>query len=370
MITTYQALDQEVRWIIFRAVVAGFDADAPRVDVPGRVRTPASYDTEDLHMRVTHDEKDMTLRVRAKSWEADNVVSVYLDRVDGADLPPWLPGAHVDLELPGSITRQYSLCGSLDDRRIWRVAVLRSEMSRGGSVAIHDQIRVGDMIRARGPRNNFALAESPSYLFIAGGIGITPLIPMIEQVAHSGAEWRLVYGGRSASTMAFLPHLEKHGSCVLVQAEDTHGLLDLESLLQPPREDTKVYCCGPAPLLAAVEELCQTWPKGSLHVEHFTPKLTTQTDPAGEAEFKVVCERSGLTVAVPPGATILDSVREAGVLVPSSCQEGTCGTCETDVVDGLPDHRDSVLTDEERADNDTMMICVGRSLTPILTLDL
>lgn len=322
-------------------------------------------------MITTHDEQDLTLRTRQLRWEAEGVVSVELEDPQGAVLPAWSPGAHVDMHLPGGVTRQFSLCGSREDRQSWRIAVLREPTSRGGSVAVHEALRPGDLVRVVGPRNHFALAESPSYLFIAGGIGITPLLPMIEEVVATGAEWRLVYGGRELGSMAFVRDLQAaYGDRVDVRPQDQRGLLDLDQLLGSPRPSTLVYCCGPEPLLDAVERACASWPQGALHVERFAPKQREPTSSGTEQPFDVVLQRSGLTVTVAPGMAVLEAVEGQGIDTPSSCREGICGTCETRVLEGLPDHRDSLLSDAERAENETMMICVGRALSSRLVLDL
>jgi ferredoxin len=192
---------------------------------------------------------------------------------------------------------------------------------------------------------------------------------MTADAEAAGAQWSLLYGGRSRTSMAFADRLAAHGDRVRIAPQDETGLLDLDTVLAAPDPDTLVYCCGPEPLLAAVEERCGAWPPGALHVERFRPK----DDPADGPEatsFEVVLARSGRTLAVPPDASVLKTVLAAGVEVLYSCTEGTCGTCETDVVDGTPDHRDSVLSDEERANGETMMICVSRCLGPRLTLDL
>jgi ferredoxin-NADP reductase len=307
------------------------------------------------------------VRVESKEPAAEGVVTLLLRDLDDRPLPPWTPGAHVDLLLGEARTRQYSLCGDPADHHVWRLGVLR-EAEGNTSVYVHDQLQVGDVVRVRGPRNNFPLEPSPRYLFIAGGIGITPLLPMIAAADAAGADWQLVYGGRQRSSMAFLDELARHGDRVSVRPQDETGLLDLDALLGTPQADTRVYCCGPEPLLAAVEQRCARWAPGSLHVERFSPK--PQGEPALLEAFEVVLVQSELTLEVPPDRSILDVVEEAGVAVLSSCAEGTCGTCETAVLDGEPDHRDSVLSDEERAGNDCMMICVSRSCTQRLVLDL
>lgn len=321
-------------------------------------------------MHQPHQEQQLQLRVRQLRWEAEGVVSLLLQRPDGGELPAWEPGAHIDLRLPGVITRQYSLCGSPAERRTWRLGVLREPRSSGGSAAVHERLRPGDRVEVVGPRNNFRLGRAADYLFIAGGIGITPLLPMIEAVSASGASWSLVYGGRRRDSMAFVEELARYGTRVQLRPQDEHGLLDLDALLGTPRPGMLVYCCGPEALLAAVEERCAVWPKGSLHVERFAARPRPPTDPAGERDFEVVLARSGRTICVRAGKSILDALEAEGIDAPNSCREGICGTCETAVLAGTPEHRDSLLSEDERAANDTMMICVGRALSERLTLDL
>jgi ferredoxin-NADP reductase len=313
-------------------------------------------------------EFEADVRVESKDEVADGVVALRLREVSDHPLPPWKPGAHVDLLLGREPIRQYSLCGDPADHHVWRLGVLRDSNGRGSSVFVHDRLRLNDTVRVRGPRNNFPLVAAPRYLLIAGGIGITPLLPMIAAADAAGADWRLVYGGRQRASMAFLDELAAYGDRVSVRPQDETGLLDLDSLLGTARENTLVYCCGPEPLLAAVEERSAAWPPHSLHVERFSAKPLTQ--PALSAAFEVVLAQSELTLTVPPGRSILSVIEEAGIGVLSSCDEGICGTCETPVLDGVPDHRDSVLSDEERQENVCMMICVSRSCTPRLVLDL
>jgi ferredoxin-NADP reductase len=300
------------------------------------------------------------------------VVALTVRRPDGEPLPPWTPGAHVDLIVPGAPTRQYSLCGNPADHDTYRLGVLRDPNGGGGSLYIHDGLNAGDVVRVRGPRNNFALAESPRYLFIAGGIGITPILTMVAAAEATGATWRLVYGGRYRASMAFLDELARYGDRVAVRPHDETGLLDLDTLLGTPERDTLVYCCGPEPLLAAVEQRCAGWPSGALHVERFAARPLGEPlgEPVRAEAFEVELVRSGLTLTVPPERSVLEVVEEAGVGVLSSCAEGTCGTCETPVLDGLPDHRDSVLTTDEKQRNDCMLICVSRAQTGRLVLDL
>ncbi|MCX4438307.1 MULTISPECIES: PDR/VanB family oxidoreductase [Streptomyces] len=304
------------------------------------------------------------LAVAEREFVADGVLSLTLRHPLGEELPVWEPGAHVDVVLGAGLERQYSLCGDPADRRAWRIAVLREPDGRGGSSYVHEQLGAGDKVRVRGPRNHFALAPAARYRFVAGGIGITPILPMLAAAQAAGAEWTLLYGGRTRDSMAFTGELERYGDRVTIAPQDECGLLDLDSVLTGVPEGTLVYCCGPGPLLDAVEARC---PAGLLRVERFRPKVQ---ETGGDGEFEVELARSGRTLTVPADASVLDTVRGAGVEVLFSCTEGTCGTCETDVLEGTPDHRDSVLTDEEREAGETMLICVSRCLGKRLVLDL
>ncbi|WP_282082874.1 PDR/VanB family oxidoreductase [Streptomyces tendae] len=306
------------------------------------------------------------LVVARRETAADGVLVLTLRHPLDEPLPAWEPGAHVDVVLGPGLERQYSLCGDPADRAEWRIAVLHEKDGRGGSAYVHGELRAGDEVRVRGPRNNFRLEPAPRYRFVAGGIGITPVLPMLAAAEEAGAEWTLLYGGRTRAAMAFTQEVARYGDRVTIVPEDESGLLDLGSVLDDLSPDTLVYCCGPGPLLDAVEARC---PAGSLRVERFRPKEADGNAPA-EAEFDVVLARSGRTVVVRPGVSVLDAVRGAGVEVLHSCTEGTCGTCETEVVEGDPEHRDSVLTEEERAAGETMLICVSRCRGRRLVLDL
>ncbi|MFJ8929595.1 MULTISPECIES: PDR/VanB family oxidoreductase [unclassified Streptomyces] len=302
------------------------------------------------------------LVVAERRQEAEGVVSLLLRRPDGAPLPAWEAGAHIDLILSEAtgLERQYSLCGG--DAHSWRIAVLHERDGRGGSAHVHGELQEGTAVRARGPRNHFRLEPAPAYRFVAGGIGITPILPMLAAAANQGAQWSLHYGGRSRATMAFAEELAaRHpgGRIELVE-----GLLDLPAVLADRRPGELVYACGPEPLLTAVEELV---PADALRTERFTP---TATDTSGDTAFEVELASCGRTLKVPADRTILATLQEAGIQVLYSCTEGTCGTCETDVLAGEVDHRDSVLTAAERDANETMMVCVSRAKGERLTLDL
>lgn len=286
------------------------------------------------------------------------------------ELPAWEPGAHITLELPNGLSRQYSLCGPAADRDHWSIGVLREGQSRGGSAYLHAALAVGDELVCRGPDNHFPLVQAERYAFIAGGIGITPLVPMIREVERAGAAWSLLYGGRSLPAMAFREELAQYGDRVLFRPFDQYGHPDVSSYLGSLPADVEVYCCGPDPLIGAVKALMA----GRLqrfHSERFRPQADPPPVP-GQAEkrFELVLASSNVSTAVQPGESVLEAVRRLGVEVLSSCGEGTCGTCETTVLEGVPDHRDSLLTDRERADGDCMLICVSRSFSDRLVLDL
>ncbi|MFJ8688997.1 PDR/VanB family oxidoreductase [Micromonospora wenchangensis] len=307
------------------------------------------------------------LVVVTRQQVAAGVVEFGLARADGAALPGWEPGAHVDLELGPGLLRQYSLCGDPADRSVLRIAVQREAAGRGGSRAAHERLTVGATVRMHGLRNTFPLVAAHRYLFVAGGVGITPIVAMVAAADAAGADWRLAYGGRTRSAMAYATALrERYGDRVGLYPQDETGLLDLPRLLAGP-DDGLVYCCGPESLVRAVEEHCRDLPPGRLHVERFAPRDgTVGPDTAIEVELAL----SGRTVTVPPGVPILRAVEEAGVPVLSSCWEGTCGTCETPVLAGVPEHRDSLLSAQDRAAGDTMLICVSRARTPRLVLEL
>lgn len=315
------------------------------------------------------DEYDGEAVVVDKILAADGVVALHLGAPGGGELPSWSPGSHLDLGIPGLPTRQYSLCGDPHDRATYRVGVLRSPSSRGTSRHIHDNLRVGDTVNLRGPRNHFPLREAARYIFVAGGIGVTPLLPMIAHLEAAGAQWTLAYAGRRRQSMAFLDELSRYGPKIAYFPKDETGPVDLASVLGEPDEDTLIYCCGPERLLSDVEAHSARWRPEALRLERFSPRIQSQ-ESGTDTEFKVKLARSDLEVAVPADRTILDAVRAAGVPVESSCREGICGTCEVTVLDGLPDHRDSVLDQDERDANDCMMICVSRSRHQRLVLDL
>lgn len=289
---------------------------------------------------------------------AQDVVSVDLRGADGA-LARWQPGAHIDLALPNWLTRQYSLCGDPADRGRYQVAVRHERLSRGGSEYVHRYLRQGRPLLVSLPRNHFPLESAPEYLFLAGGIGITPIRPMLRSAVATGAAVRLIYAGRSRASMPFADELlatyGKRGR-VMVTRED--GRPDFAALAAGTSARALVYCCGPAPMLAAVEA---AFPAQMLRTERFRP--SAREFGPGTA-FEAVCVRSGRTIEVPPGKPLLDALNHAGLPVPSGCRQGVCGSCEVSVLGGELEHRDDIGAPEGR-----MYPCVSRARS-VLMLDL
>lgn len=313
---------------------------------------------------TTADEHELDLLVRRMTWEADGVLSVELARPDGKPLPAWTPGAHLDLHV-GGFVRQYSLCGDPADPTAYRLGVLNEPSSRGGSRHVHTKLRPGQTVRAVGPRNHFALEPATSYVFLAGGIGITPILAMAIRAERDGVPYRLIHGGRSRASMAFGAELSALTGDVTLVPQDEHGHPDLAAALRDLPADALVYCCGPEPLLKAVEEAC---PTGQLRVERFAAPVVERD--GDDTAFEVECRRSGVTLNVDAGTSVLEAAENAGLAVASSCRDGICGSCETRVLAGTPDHRDFLLSEAERATGETMMLCVSRCASDRLVLDL
>ncbi|MBA8817499.1 ferredoxin-NADP reductase [Microbacterium halimionae] len=321
-------------------------------------------------------ERDLV--VAARTDVASGVVALDLVSHNGRDLPAWTPGSHVDLIFPAvnggaTVERQYSLCGDASDRSAWRVAVLREADGRGGSVRVHDEVAVGQRLRVRGPRNHFSFDVTPgtSYRFIAGGIGITPIMSMVKAADAAGADWTLDYTGRSRETMAFVAELASaHPTRVRVFAADEGARLSLDDLIQSVDESTAIYACGPARLIEALESGLATAGDSVLHVERFEAKEFGE--PLWLEAFEVELALSGDVVTVEPEQTIIEAIAEQSpdTIVLSSCRRGTCGTCEVPVLEGEIEHRDSILTPVEREESLVMMPCVSRAACPRIVLDL
>ncbi|BAN48361.1 PDR/VanB family oxidoreductase [Metapseudomonas resinovorans] len=313
----------------------------------------------------------LEVQVTGMRLEAEGVISLELRAPERTPLPAWNPGAHIDLLLPSGLVRQYSLCGDpLDNTRLC-VAVLLEAKGRGGSREVHDGLRVGQRIAIRGPRNAFPLEAGQRYLFVAGGIGITPILAMARAAERAGADWQLVYGGRSRRSMAFIDELlALGGERVSIQPADETGLLDLEAIAALAADDRHTYSCGPAPLLDALSERFAVEGLAErLHLERFAPAAPAPGAANGQG-LTLILARSGMEVPVADDRSVLQALRDAGCSVSTSCEQGVCGMCETRVLAGEVDHRDMLLTDAERARNNVMMVCVSRARTATLTLDL
>jgi ferredoxin-NADP reductase len=296
------------------------------------------------------------------------IAIITLATVDGSPTPAWEPGAHAELRLPTGLTRHFSLCGPTGEGRDWRLGVLRETEGRGGSEYIHSTLQPGDIVEVTAVRNNFTLVDAPSYLFIAAGIGVTPFLPMFETLEQRGEDWRAIYIARSRDALVFADELEIYGDRVEFWPTDERGRMDVAGLVGAAPAGEAVYACGPVALLDAIEEGFPADRMADLHLERFRPR-----DPEPDrhdAPFEVYLDYSELLLHVPADRSIADVVEEAGVEIETSCREGTCGTCETVVLEGVPEHRDVFLSHAERESNEVMMICCSRSKSPRLVLDL
>jgi tetrachlorobenzoquinone reductase len=311
----------------------------------------------------------ISTRVKAIVWESDEVKQFELRSLDGAPLPDFTAGAYVDLHLSNGLVRSYSLTNAQSERHRYVIGVGRDRNSRGGSRYMHDSVKAGDIIQISPPRNNFPLREdSPASVLIAGGIGITPIIGMLRRLEDLGKPWTLHYGARSRRVAGFLDLLAAHERSVHFTFEDETGggFIDMDRIVGSAHAGTDFYCCGPTGMLAAFETATAGIPTERVHVEYFSPREL----PSVSGGFIVELAKSGRSMAVPAGLTILAALEAAGIAVQNSCRQGVCGTCETRVISGVPDHRDSILSDDERALGKTMMICCSGSKSPRLVLDL
>lgn len=312
----------------------------------------------------------LRLRVSGRDDVAAEVLVLTLQSGDGSDLPAWTPGAHLEIRLPSGLTRQYSLCSDPRDRSSYGVSVLHEVNGRGGSREIHRNVQVGTELDVRPPRNHFPLVDADRYLLVAGGIGITPLKAMAEELERRGTHWSMVYGGRSLASMAFAQALQAlGGDRVRLVPQDTEGLPDLAAVVAGAGPQAQIYCCGPVGLLDAIAGVCAAAGAGGrLHVERFTGSGTVVAEP-GDQSFEVELARSGRVLRVRADQSILGALQEAGDEVDFSCAEGYCGSCETTVLAGRPEHRGTLMSPEEHDEEGTMLICVGRSRSPRLVLD-
>lgn len=315
----------------------------------------------------------LQVRVLKKINEAIDIQSLELGSVDGSALPPFTPGAHIDVHVTPSIIRQYSLLNGPSETAIYRIAVKLEPQSRGGSRRVHDDIQVGQVITISAPRNNFPLhADAPFSLLLAGGIGITPILGMARHLQAQGRPFALHYFTRAPEHTAFRALLAESGMATSVHFHEGVEFAQVESslreILGARGEGARLYMCGPRPFMDLVATLSAGWPAGTVHREDFS------ADPAALMQegdtFKVKLARSGGVYEVPAGESIVDVLARHGIEVNVSCQQGICGTCLTAVLEGTPDHRDMYLTDDEKEEGKQMTPCISRSKTPLLVLDL
>lgn len=317
----------------------------------------------------------LAVRVARRHTEADGIVSFELVSADGGELPAFEAGAHIDVHVPGGLVRQYSLCNAPSEHHHYQIAVLRDPASRGGSSGMHDSVQEGSVIRVSTPRNHFPLARGPvTHLLIAGGIGLTPLLCMAEDLARHGKPFSLHYCARSRSRAAFVERIANAPWAERARFHfddpDGAGRIDLDTLLGSPHPDLHLYVCGPQGFMDAVlaQALTSGWSEERLHREYFAAMAPAATD--GDTAFEVRLARSGRVVGIPADITVTRALEAAGVDVPVSCEQGICGTCLTRVLEGEPDHRDMFLSPEEHARNDQFLPCCSRAKSRYLVLDL
>ncbi len=335
-----------------------------------RLRWTALINRRDPHGRVDDRRLAMTVVERRVEAHDTDVISLLLTATDGRELPAWRPGAHLDLELPSGRLRQYSLCGDPADRYGYRIAVRRIPEGGGGSLEVHEALRTGAGVTVRGPRNAFPFVL-PGYgsaaarlHFVAGGIGITPILPMMRMADRLGIEWSMVYTGRSRDTIPFLDEVEGFGGRVTVRTDDEHGLPAATDLLGDIGPDTSVYCCGPVPMTDVIAAAVREMPGVELHSERFSAPPVLDGKP-----FRIELARTGEVIEVPADRSALEQVLTARPDAAYSCRQGFCRTCRVRVLEGTVEHRDTVLTEDERAAGD-MLICVSRCGGERLVLDL
>jgi vanillate O-demethylase ferredoxin subunit len=314
----------------------------------------------------------IAVRVHRRTEAAKDIVHLDLRPQDGGTLPPFEPGAHVDLFLANGLIRQYSLLGDPDDLTHYEVAVSRAPCGRGGSAFVHEALLEGAALEIGPPRNNFTLKPGAKrYVLIAGGIGITPILAMARHCQKNGLDWRLLYLARSRAHAAFCDALAALDPRKLqFHFDDEQGcFFDFSAEALQVEEGSAIYCCGPDPVMQCVARFAQTQPGVTAHFEWFSPPAEPQAH-APDMAFTVKLAASGASFEVPEGRSILEVLEANGYEMSCSCREGMCRTCETAVLEGAPDHRDYVLSAEEREQGRSIMICVSRSQTPILVLDI
>ncbi len=314
---------------------------------------------------------DFQVKVLARRQEAEGIDSFELGREDGHPLPSFSAGSHIDVHLPGGLVRQYSLCNDSSEQHRYRIAVLRDAASRGGSVAMHERVQVGDTLTISEPRNHFPLEHAPHTLLLAGGIGITPLLCMSQRLATAGSSFELHYATRSLARTAFRDEVAAFGGRALLHLDDGDSAqkLDLPAVLAAQPAGTRLYVCGPTGFIDFVVQTAKArgWPADHIHLEYFG---AAPQDTSGDQAFEVRLASTGKSYTIPADKSVVQALYEQGVDIMISCEQGVCGTCLTRVLEGECDHRDLYLTDEEKAANDQFLPCCSRARSKTLVLDL
>lgn len=337
--------------------------DVEDMQYAGEVETPEIDDTPAYGQGST-----MKARIKKIEWEADGINSYFLTALDGQDMPAFEPGAHVDVQLKPGLTRSYSLVNDPKERRYYEIAVHHAIDSRGGSRHIHEVWRVGEIVEISAPKNNFPMHEdAPHTVLIAGGIGVTPMLPMIARLEDLGKSWELHYVAATPERAAYVDRIAAFPNAKIVfDGIEGGAKLDLAGLSESAPGDAHLYCCGPGGMLDAFVALNKGRPSENVHIEYFS----AETEIATDGGYALELTRSGKTITVAEGETMLDALLTAGVDIGFACSEGVCGTCQVKVLDGVPDHRDHFLTDEEKAANTSVMVCCSGSCSSKLVLDI
>ena len=315
----------------------------------------------------------LTVKVVNKVQEAEEIVSLELASIDGKPLPSFSAGAHIDVYIRDGLIRQYSLLNDSAEQHRYVIGVLRDPESRGGSIAVHDEIKQGDTIQISSPKNHFELVQAKRTLLFAGGIGVTPILCMARRLSHIGADFEMHYNSRTPERMAFRDAIGKSPFADKVHFHFDNGddsqKLDLAPLLANPQPDTHLYVCGPTGYIDFVVNTAKQagWPSDHVHLEYFG---AAEVDTSGDTSFEVKIASTGQVFTIPPDKRITQVLDDEGVFIPVSCEEGVCGTCLTRVLEGTPDHRDLYLTDAEHEANDQFTPCCSRSKSPLLVLDI
>lgn len=313
------------------------------------------------------------VRISSKRYETDDICSFEFVSVDGDVLPAFTAGSHVEVHIKDDLTRSYSLCNSPEQSNRYEIAVLKDPKSRGGSLAIHENFKVGDTVRISKPRNNFALESgAKKTVLLAGGIGVTPILSMAEDLVRRDQSFEFHYCARSESKMAYLSRIRNaifYDKVSLYFDDVPDRNLNIEDVLASPNSDTHIYICGPVGFLEYVRESAKrlNWQDENVHFEYFSADVIKLDS---DCEFDVKLANSGKIIRIPADKTVVAVLAEHGVEVPVSCEQGVCGTCQIRVIDGIPDHRDHYLTNDERTRNTVFMPCVSRCKSSCLTLDL